>query len=185
MKRIIYILLSWCFLINGCKSHRELGNHYYCLDDYDAMDIGYPGSIIYKSSKMCNFENIIIYSRIIDCKSDDNYIIVKQEPNLSILYKEYKDDVLFWLEYLPKKANDSWSVLNKKYHNQDFKAKFKRHNIDSNFKKMMKTDSFLARVYQHKINYFVIDKSNDKINGPFNLKEFHTFKNRNNISLSF
>ena len=54
------VILISVFLMYSCYDDQNLGNNYFYLPMYEAYDIGYEGSIIYKSHKKLLFSDIII-----------------------------------------------------------------------------------------------------------------------------
>ena len=82
-KTSIYILISLITFFS-C-SDRELGNGYYFLPKYEAIDVGYPEgeAIIYKSNKEYIFSNIRIRGDIIEVHADSKFIIAKRDPLIS------------------------------------------------------------------------------------------------------
>lgn len=85
MKKWFWIILS--FFIAGIIlliwriDNQDLGNSYYYLPKYEAIDIGYPeGAIIYKSAKKNLFTNIKIEADVIKVNSNEDFIIAIQKP---------------------------------------------------------------------------------------------------------
>lgn len=75
---IVSILILLYFIWN--KSEQELGDSYYFLPKYEAIDIGYPGgAIVYKSSHKYVFSDIKITKDVICAKSNGDYIIAIQQ----------------------------------------------------------------------------------------------------------
>lgn len=80
-KRYFTLLL---FMIFSCSDNTNLGNNYYYLPEYEAIDIGYPnGAIIYKSFNKKVFKDVKISANVKKAKSDNNYIIALQIPKNS------------------------------------------------------------------------------------------------------
>ena len=69
-------------MLSSCKwSDSNLGDNYYYLDKYEAIDIGFPdGAIIYKSQQENVFYNVIVHGNVVNVGFNDQFIIVKQIP---------------------------------------------------------------------------------------------------------
>ena len=68
-KTILFLL---CLMMGACSfcSEEELGNGYYYLPDYEALDIGYcKGSTIYKSIQKNCFQTVLIQGGILEVKA--------------------------------------------------------------------------------------------------------------------
>ena len=90
MKKI-YFWLTAIMIFNSCDE-KKLGDNYFYLPDYEAQDIGFPyGSIICQSRKQNAFDNILVYSKIDKVERKNDFILVKQKPNLG-LYRKYLRD---------------------------------------------------------------------------------------------
>ena len=77
---IITILLLFCslLLIFG-SDEQNLGDNYYYLPEYEAVDVGYPeGATIYKSSQKYAYEEIKVCGDIVCVKKNKRYIIVAE-----------------------------------------------------------------------------------------------------------
>lgn len=72
--------ISLFFLtMSSCFSEAELGNGYYYLSYYDAIDVGYnEGSLIYKSTQKSYYQTILIQGGILEVAKDRDYILVGQ-----------------------------------------------------------------------------------------------------------
>ncbi len=96
MKKPIIIISSILFSLNlffilGCDN-QNLGNNYYYLPEYEAIDVGYPGgAIIYKSPQKYLFNDIKIYGNVINVKYNDNFIIAIQKTDSSFLKKNIQN----------------------------------------------------------------------------------------------
>jgi hypothetical protein len=54
----------------------NLGDDYYYLTPYDALDVGYPGgAIVYKSDRKDFFQDIKVRGNVIKVKSDKDFIV--------------------------------------------------------------------------------------------------------------
>jgi hypothetical protein len=80
-KKTYVHILTLALICFSCNE-RELGNGYYFLPKYEAIDIGYPDgeAIIYKSKQEYSFSDIIVDGDVIDVKADSKFIIAKQDP---------------------------------------------------------------------------------------------------------
>lgn len=81
---IICLLLTLVvlYLSLGLKSEQYLGDNYYYLPKYEALDIGYPGgSIIYKSDKKNVFVDVKIPNEVIMVNKNKEYIIAIQQDH--------------------------------------------------------------------------------------------------------
>ena len=77
----IFFVSIICF---SC-SERELGNGYYFLPKYEAIDVGYPEgeAIVYKSNEEYSFSNIRIRGDVLEVHADSEFIIAKRDPLIS------------------------------------------------------------------------------------------------------
>lgn len=80
---IVYsiILALICFSCN----QRELGDDYYYLPKYEAIDIGYPEgeAIVYKSNQEYSFSDVKIRGDVLEVEADSKFIIAKRDPLIS------------------------------------------------------------------------------------------------------
>lgn len=82
MTRLLIILLGLLFF--GCtKSEADLGDNYYWLPKYEAIDVGYPNSeaIVYKSHNRWIFNDIKINGDVVKINSDSKHVVAKRKPN--------------------------------------------------------------------------------------------------------
>ena len=153
MKKIYLIFVLFTFF--GCNDDSNLGNDYFYLADYEAIDIGYAyGNMIYKSENENHFNNIIVYSDIKNLKYDDKYVIVLQEPNKGCIIKRLVDDLTTWNNYYLENKRDSMVDI---VHNR---VSLKRiHNlIDKNKKNLIKLGIVFLKMINILKNYFRIKK---------------------------
>lgn len=83
---------------------RDLGDGYFHLPKYEAIDVGYPEneSILYRSSEEYLFSDIIIKGDVIEVQSDSRHIIAKRDPLIK------RDNNTGTIEYfIIQKVNDS------------------------------------------------------------------------------
>ena len=101
----ISILIFWL----GYKywdSDMDLGDGYYFLPEYEALDIGFPnGAIVYKSFDKNVFEDIIIPATVVEAKNRGDYIIAIQIPQNDTVKRYFVID---------KKGSKIFKDLNKK-----------------------------------------------------------------------
>lgn len=77
-KASIHILLLALFFCS-CND-RELGDGYYHLPKYEAVDVGYPEAIVYKSGQEYHFKDVKIRGDVVEVKADSKFIIAKRDP---------------------------------------------------------------------------------------------------------
>lgn len=185
MKKIVILFILTLFI--SCDE-RSLGKDYYYLPEYDANEIR-TGSFIYRSFDENVWDKILIFPTVKKIEFNDNYIIVLQEPNKKLMLKNTNSDLKFWNEYYLTNKKDSLVSLDHKkmmlseIHNLVDNNKIKRLNkiTDSIFK----NEIFYKKIFQNKINYYIIQKVDDSIFGPLTLKEFEILKRKKIISLDF
>ncbi len=77
-------------LLSSCVDNADLGDSYYYLDPFEAMDVGYPdGAIIYKSTKKLVYDSIIISKEVVQVSHNDQFILAKQLADLNKLDTNY------------------------------------------------------------------------------------------------
>lgn len=183
-------ILFIVFLLTSCSNIETLGEDYYYLSGDDAMDIGYPyGSLIYRSKQKTTFDETLIYADVIKKKADDQYIIIKQQPNKKLAINKIKQNLEFWNEYYLENHKDSlveigydkMTLIN--IQNLVKKNKSIRQDIiaDSLFKHKV----CYKKIFKNKNNYYIIQKRNDSIFGPLTLKDFQKIKRKKKIDLDF
>jgi hypothetical protein len=93
-----FIVFSISILLSGCQwSNSDLGDSYYYLDSYEAVDVGFPdGAVIYKSSTKNLYQEIKITKQVVQVSHNDRFILVKQltnkdrlDTNYFIIHKKY------------------------------------------------------------------------------------------------
>lgn len=85
-KWIILILIIACCAIVVffiCRNNKQdLGDNYYYLPEYEAVDIGFPdGAVIYKAKQKNVFNDIKIRGKIVDVISNPEFIIALQKKD--------------------------------------------------------------------------------------------------------
>jgi hypothetical protein len=178
------------FMLVSCNDGSDLGNKYYYLPDYEALDIGYAyGSMVYKSENKNHFNNVLIYSEIERINYNDKYILAIQKPNKSLIIKRIKDDLELWNNYYSENKKDSLvSLVHKKMllsniHKLVGSNKTEKLNITAD--SIFNNEIFYKKMFQNKSNYYIIQKANDSIFGPLTLKKFDAIKKKKSIDLDF
>ena len=90
---IILLLVVLCLILGGVNE-QNLGDNYYYLPEYEAIDIGYPyGAIIYKSEQRYVFNDVKIHRNVISINKNKQFIIAIQQDD-SINIKSGQSNVL-------------------------------------------------------------------------------------------
>ena len=124
-KWIIAIFIIACcaivaFLFWG-SDEQDLGDNYYFLPEYEAIDIGFPdGAVIYKSTQKNVFNDIKIRGNVVDAISNSDFIIASQKTNSS----NFKNDSLQY--YVIVKKTDS---IYGPYDKEEYLQKREKSNI--------------------------------------------------------
>ena len=85
----VVLLSAVLFFIWGINDH-YLGDKYYYLPKYEAIDIGYPGgAIIYKSPKKNLFQYIKVRGNIKEVVFDKDFIIATRNEDTPYLGKAH------------------------------------------------------------------------------------------------
>lgn len=76
----IFLIFIFCGLIIYFweDPNEDLGDGYYYLPKYEAMDVGYPHSIIYKSFNKNVFNDIIIEGDVLHAIANKDFILAVQ-----------------------------------------------------------------------------------------------------------
>lgn len=91
---VIILLLVVLYFFCRRTNEQELGDNYYYLPEYEAVDIGYAdGAIIYKSSQRNVFSDVKIHRNVISVNNNKDFIIAIQQDNI-ICNKRIRSDVL-------------------------------------------------------------------------------------------
>ena len=97
MKKSILLFVA-SLIICSCTDNSDLGDSYYYLDSFEAIDVGFPnGAIIYKSKKKHQFDSIVISKEVVYAIHSNRFIFAKQLSN------EQKRDTNY---YIIDKLND-------------------------------------------------------------------------------
>ena len=103
----ICILITTGIVFSIIKTEKDgetLGDNYYYLSPYEAMDVGFPeGAIIYKSSQKNLFSDIKIHGDVITIKYDKDFIIAVQQKKSNT--ELVKDKMLYY--FIIEKKSDS------------------------------------------------------------------------------
>ena len=193
MKKTILAIFP-IFLINLISCHDDsnnLGKYYYYMTKDDALDYGLVSwDFIYKSDKTRSRYYSIIDktpSDIIDYSFDDNYIIAKQKYNREVLLNELKMELSRWGGYYNIYKREG--VIN--FNDVPVSLKEISKQIDLGRSTNL-ADSIISHssyykelLTPNKINYYIIDKDEDSILGPFDKLEFEKIKKEKGINLDF
>ncbi|NCA85794.1 MAG: DUF3997 domain-containing protein [Clostridia bacterium] len=92
---IIIISLAIITLVFWGNDEQDLGDNYYYLPDYEAIDIGFPnGAIIYKATQKNVFNDVKVHGSVVDVNSDSDFIIASQKIGSSYVGK---DSLLYYI----------------------------------------------------------------------------------------
>ena len=193
MKKTILAIFP-IFLISLISCHDDsnnLGKYYYYMTKDDALDSGLVSwDFIYKSDKTRSRYYSIIDktpSDIIDYSFDDNYIIAKQKYNREVLLNELGMELSSWGGYYNIYKREG--VIN--FNDVSVSLKEISKQIDLGRSTNL-ADSIISHstyykelLTPNKINYYIIDKDEDSILGPFDMLEFEKIKKEKGINLDF
>lgn len=193
MKKTILAIFP-IFLISLISCHDDsnnLGKDYYYMTKDDALDSGLVSwDFIYKSDKTRSRYYSIIDktpSDIIDYSFDDNYIIAKQKYNREVLLNELGMELSSWGGYYNIYKREG--VIN--FNDVPVSLKEISKQIDLGRSTNL-ADSIISHstyykelLTPNKINYYIIDKDEDSILGPFDMLEFEKIKKEKGINLDF
>jgi len=75
-------------------NEQNLGDNYYYLPEYEAIDVRYPyGAIIYKSTQRCEIDEVKIHRNVISVNKNKQFIIAIQQDD-SVNVKSRQSNVL-------------------------------------------------------------------------------------------
>lgn len=188
MVRFIVIIIVFLSILCGCENDSDLGEGYYYLPDYESYDVGYPyGSIIYRSNKEFDFDEVLICSDILKVNHDNDFIIVMQKPNKELIDR-YLDDLIFF--ELGNNNNDSIvELMNNDINIKEIVSFLKTNSINKSYN--IKLDSFYLKndsykkFFKNDINYYLIKKNNNDVIGPLNKVEFENLRKQERVGLFF
>ena len=178
-------------LISCHDDSNNLGKDYYYMTKDDALDSGLVSwDFIYKSDKTRRRYYSIIDktpSDIIDYSFDDNYIIAKQKYNREVLLNELGMELSSWGGYYNIYKREG--VIN--FNDVPVSLKEISKQIELRGSTNL-ADSIISHstyykelLTPNKINYYIIDKDEDSILGPFDKLEFEKIKKEKGINLDF
>ena len=178
-------------LISCHDDSNNLGKYYYYMTKDDALDYGLVSwDFIYKSDKTRSRYYSIIDktpSDIIDYSFDDNYIIAKQKYNREVLLNELEMELSSWGGYYNIYKREG--VIN--FNDVQVSLKEISKQIELGRSTNL-ADSIISHssyykelLTPNKINYYIIDKDEDSILGPFDKLEFEKIKKEKGINLDF
>ena len=178
-------------LISCHDDSNNLGKYYYYMTKDDALDYGLVSwDFIYKSDKTRSRYYSIIDktpSDIIDYSFDDNYIIAKQKYNREVLLNELRMELSSWGGYYNIYKREG--VINFKDVQVSLKEISKQIELrgSTNLADSIISHSsyYKELLTPNKINYYIIDKDEDSILGPFDKLEFEKIKKEKGINLDF
>lgn len=91
----IILLLVVLYLTLRRGNEQDLGDNYFYLPKYEAIDIGYPdGAIIYKSAERNVFSDVKIHKNVISVNKNEDFIIAIQQDdsvNIKSIYPTVQD----------------------------------------------------------------------------------------------
>ena len=178
-------------LISCHDDSNNLGKYYYYMTKDDALDYGLVSwDFIYKSDKTRSRYYSIIDktpSDIIDYSFDDNYIIAKQKYNREVLLNELGMELSSWRGYYNIYKREGGINFN------DVQVSLKEISKQIELRGSTNlADSIISHstyykelLTPNKINYYIIDKDEDSILGPFDKLEFEKIKKEKGINLDF
>lgn len=107
----VLITIGIVFFITKTEKDTEtLGDNYYYLSPYEAIDVGFPeGAIIYKSSQKNLFSDIKIQGEVISINYDKDFIVAVQQKSSAELVK---DKMLYYF-IIEKKLDNVIGPLSK------------------------------------------------------------------------
>ena len=178
-------------LISCHDDSNNLGKYYYYMTKDDALDYGLVSwDFIYKSDKTRSRYYSIIDktpSDIIDYSFDDNYIIAKQKYNREVLLNELGMELSSWGGYYNIYKREGVINFNDvqvslKEISKQIELRGSTNLADS----IISHSSYYKELLTpNKINYYIIDKDEDSILGPFDKLEFEKIKKEKGINLDF
>ncbi|REG88769.1 hypothetical protein C8P67_1289 [Flavobacterium aquicola] len=147
-----------------------------------------------------------IYSKVIDYKFNDKFIIAKQTPKISSYKKLVREDLrtrLIIYDGFLKERNDkdyekitTPSIVNSIKSDSLIYYRFKKNGLKENYydknlkieevvDSILKNDMFYKKILRNKINYWIINKLDNTRFGPFTRIEFENELKIKNINLQF
>lgn len=178
-------------LISCHDDSNNLGKDYYYMTKDDALDYGLVSwDFIYKSDKRRSGTFSIIAttpSDVIDYSFDDNYIIAKQKHNREVLLNELKMELSSWGGYYNiYKREDVINFNDVPVSLKEISKQIELRGSTNLADSIISHSSYYKELLTpNKINYYIIDKDEDSILGPFDKLEFEKIKKEKGINLDF
>ena len=193
MKKTILAIFP-IFLISLISCHDDsnnLGKDYYYMTKDDALYYGFPSwDYIYKSDKRRSSYYSVIDktpSDIIDYSFDDNYIIAKQKYNREVLLNELRMELSSWGgDYNIYKREGVINFNDVQVSLKEISKQIELRGSTNLADSIISHSSYYKELLTpNKINYYIIDKDEDSILGPFDKLEFEKIKKEKGINLDF
>ena len=178
-------------LISCHDDSNNLGKDYYYMTKDDALYYGFPSwDYIYKSDKRRSSYYSVIDktpSDIIDYSFDDNYIIAKQKYNREVLLNELRMELSSWGgDYNIYKREGVINFNDVPVSLKEISKQIELRGSTNLADSIISHSSYYKELLTpNKINYYIIDKDEDSILGPFDMLEFETIKKEKGINLDF
>ena len=193
MKKTILAIFP-IFLISLISCHDDsnnLGKYYYYMTKDDALDYGLVSwDFIYKSDKRRSGTFSIIAttpSDVIDYSFDDKYIIIKQKYNREVLLNELRMELSSWGgDYNIYKREGVINFNDVPVSLKEISKQIELRGSTNLADSIISHSSYYKELLTpNKINYYIIDKDEDSILGPFDMLEFEKIKKEKGINLDF
>ena len=178
-------------LISCHDDSNNLGKYYYYMTKDDALDYGLISwDFIYKSDKTRSRYYSIIDktpSDIIDYSFDDNYIIAKQKYNREVLLNELGMELSSWGgDYNIYKREGVINFNDVPVSLKEISKQIELRGSTNLADSIISHSTYYKELLTpNKINYYIIDKDEDSILGPFDKLEFEKIKKEKGINLDF
>ena len=178
-------------LISCHDDSNNLGKYYYYMTKDDALDYGLVSwDFIYKSDKTRSRYYSIIDktpSDIIDYSFDDNYIIAKQKYNREVLLNELGMELSSWGgDYNIYKREGVINFNDVQVSLKEISKQIELRGSTNLANSIISHSTYYKELLTpNKINYYIIDKDEDSILGPFDKLEFEKIKKEKGINLDF
>jgi hypothetical protein len=178
-------LILFLFLLVGCNENEKeinLGNNFYYIPYqeiiFDVTTFGGNGIYQYKNKNKIP----VVLPDIENYNFNSNFIIVKQKFN-----SEETNRIIENMLFMP----NIYFTHDKKYIklNESYLSKLEDSKNSISYEKfvleLLENSTEIQKIKKNKVNFFVINKSNSKIYGPFNNYEFKKFLKIHKINLDF
>ena len=178
-------------LISCHDDSNNLGKDYYYMTKDDALYYGFPSwDYIYKSDKRRSSYYSVIDktpSDIIDYSFDDNYIIAKQKYNREVLLNELRMELSSWGgDYNIYKREGVINFNDVPVSLKEISKQIELRGSTNLADSIISHSSYYKELLTpNKINYYIIDKDEDSILGPFDMLEFEKIKKEKGTNLDF